>query len=117
MQLIPFPKQYLAWKSEKCVLVEPLDGIIRSHAFQNGYVMFKVRIPTATKVAVIVEDDDNKHYQMTKCDGEWVVQVYLMQYFGKEKPHNIKVSAMFPNQQIKPEDVKFYTTLLEYSIE
>lgn len=101
------------------MLFEPLDGILRRQNFETGWVSFRVQIPDAAKVAVIVEDDDNdnKYHQMSFADGEWFVRVYLEQYFDKGKNYKAKVSAVLPKSEKPTEASNSYWSMLEYIIE
>ena len=98
-----------------------MEGILSSKNFPNGWVSFRVRVPTASKVAVIVNDESNYRY-MSNIDGEWFVQLYLPKYF-ENRNNNAKltltVSAILPSQKSNPKSNpdKSYWELLEYSLE
>ena len=119
LQLVQFPKQYPQCISEKCVLIEPLDGVLRSQNFESCWVTFRIRIPDAIKVAVLIDDDsdESKTHQMSFADGEWFVRVYLEKYFNKGKSYKACVSAVLPNRETRSQATNTYWTLLEYIIE
>lgn len=108
-QLSPYPKQYSTWGTERCSLLEQLSGILRSIGFPTGWVTFRVRVPGASKVAVIVKDAKNNFRQMTNSNGEWYVQVHLLEYFGKNEKYQLNVSAVLPSTKCDS-----YWSLLEY---
>lgn len=100
------------WSTERCSLLEPFNRILRSSSFPTGWVTFRVRVPGASKVAVLVMDANTNFHQMNNSAGEWFAQVYLSDYFGKQRKIKLRVSAILSSTISDS-----YWTLLEYEID
>ena len=109
--LIAFPKQYGQWK-EGCYLFEPLDGQLTPNrptkgsasTYQNIY--FKISVPQAKEVAVVIGEDWTHLNQ--KQPGVYEGEVDMEKHWGKETKG--AVCANYGNVKAS------YSTLLEYSI-
>lgn len=99
----PFPKQYAQWK-EGCYMWEPL--ILALHAERKSpTVNFKVSIPSANAVAVVVDQDWTT---LEKTGNIWEGRVELGKYWGT----NTRVTL---NANLGG-DASSFATLLEYNI-
>ncbi|ESN89888.1 hypothetical protein HELRODRAFT_104535 [Helobdella robusta] len=86
---VPYPKQYGLWK-EGCYLYEPLEGHLQHNRPDKGsastfnHVYFKLEIPKAVSVAVVVGQDN--WFQLDKKDGNiWEGEVDLEKLWGVER--------------------------------
>ncbi len=110
-KLSPFPKQYGQWK-EGCFLHEPLEGHLTPNRPSKGsaqsfqYVYFKVDVPKAQSVAVVVGEDWTQLEQ--KTSDSWEGEVFMEKHFGHE--NKAAVCANYGNVKAS------YSTLLEYSL-
>lgn len=109
---VPFPKQYGPWK-EGGYLYEPLDGHLQHNRADKGsakdldHVYFKLEIPRATAVVVVIGDDWN---QLEKKDGKlWQGEVNMAKSWKNER--KLMVCA-----NVDPNDDSSYGTYLEYSM-
>ncbi|TPP62440.1 putative tgc transglutaminase/protease domain-containing protein involved in cytokinesis [Fasciola gigantica] len=110
-QVMPFPQQFAQWK-EGCYLYTPLDGVI-SPASSNGgsisgqsdTVSFRVSVPRAHAVAVVVGDDWT---HLGKVLDRWEGQVSLKLHWGRER--QLALCANYDNGDGN------YGTLLEYRL-
>ena len=109
--LIPFPKQYGQWK-EGCCLHEPQEGQLTPNRPSKGsassyqYVAFKVGVPKANAVAVVVGEDWSQLDQ--KSNGVWEGEVFMEKHWGRES----KAALCANYGSVKAS----YSTLLEYSL-
>ena len=102
----PFPKQYSQFK-DSCVLYEPLEGHLRPSP-EGDSVRFKVEVPRAQEVAVVV---DGRWTYLKRVEEEtsiWQGDVDLAKYWGKEA--KLVVCANYDKSQTT------YSTLLDYSV-
>lgn len=78
----------------------------------NGWVRFRIRVPQATRVAVVIEHEFHEMNRVATVGetAEWTANVFLRDYFGRSQPLN--VSAVFPES----ENNRLFTALLEYLI-
>ena len=108
---VPFPKQYGQWK-EGCYLHEPLEGQIDQNRPNKGsassfqHVYFRVDIPNAKAVAVVVGDDWSQLDQ--KPNGSWEGEVPMESHWGKDS----KAALCANYGSVKAS----YSTLLEYAL-
>jgi hypothetical protein len=111
--LIPFPKQYGQWK-EGCMLHEPLEGQITSNRPSKGsassfqYVYFKIDVPKANAVAVVIGEDWTQLEQKHGAGSPWEGEVFMEKHWGKES----KAAVCANYGSVKAS----YSTLLEYSL-
>jgi hypothetical protein len=109
--LIPFPKQYGQWK-ENCYLHEPQEGQLTANRPSKGsassyqYVYFKLIVPKANAVAVVVGEDWTQLEQ--KQAGAWEGEVFMEKHWGKES----KAAVCANYGSVKAS----YSTLLEYAL-
>jgi hypothetical protein len=109
---LPFPKQFGSWK-DGCYLYEPLDGHLQANRPSKGsastyqHVYFKMDIPKAVNVAVVIGSDWTQLNQ--KQPGTWQGEV-LMEKHWKGDERKVTVCANFGATATS------YSTLLEYSI-
>ncbi len=109
--LIPFPKQYGQWK-EGCFLSEPLEGQLQANRPMKGsassfqYIYFKVGVPKANSVAIVVGDDWTQLEQ--KDNGPWEGEVFMEKHWGNES----KAALCANYGTVKAS----YSTLLEYTL-
>ncbi|XP_064601314.1 uncharacterized protein LOC135467470 [Liolophura sinensis] len=97
----PRPTQFKDWK-DGCILKEPMV----LHGDVSGpTVRFRVTIPDANKVAVVVEQ---QWTHLMKIDDEWSGNVVLRNHYGKNA--SVTLNALYG-----PEGGS-YSTLLEYTI-
>ena len=103
-----FPKQYGQWK-EGCFLLEPLDGhLVQSrHARSSGGVYFRLAVPTAKAVSVVVGEDWT-HLEQQQSSGLWEGEVALASVWGQE--HRLSVCGNYGAV------TSSYSTLLEYTM-
>ena len=117
----PFPSQYSLYAEHSCELLEPLSGVLRASAPEcaNGWLRFRIRVPDAIRVAVIIEhewDEMSRVPSSSAGDGsggsadEWMVNVFMRDYFGEHR--GLRVSAVFPESQNSRE----YLALLQYLV-
>ena len=112
----PFPSQYSLYAEHSCELLEPLSGVLRSSAPEcaNGWLRFRIRVPHAIRVAVIIEHEWEEMSRVPAVgEGsaeEWNVNVFMRDYFGEHR--GLRVSAVFPESQNSRE----YLALLEYLV-
>lgn len=93
----PYPKQYAQWK-EGCYLQEPL---LISKSELSGGVNFRVTVPNAKAVAVVVKDEWT---QLDKKEGDlWEGRV-------TGNADKMTLNANFGGEELK------YSTLLEYTL-
>ena len=110
-KLSPYPKQYGQWK-EGCFLHEPLEGHLTANRPSKGsaqsfqYVYFKVDVPKAKSVAVVVGEDWTQLEQ--KNSESWEGEVFMEKHWGHE--NKAAVCANYGNVKAS------YSTLLEYSL-
>ncbi|KAF8568784.1 hypothetical protein P879_06788, partial [Paragonimus westermani] len=102
-QVMCFPQQFAQWK-EGCYLHSPLDGILSPGQHTGDLVPFRVTVPTAQAVAVVVGDDWT---HLTQMGDRWEGQVPLKSHWGHER--QLAVCANFANTVDGN-----YGTLLEY---
>lgn len=98
----PFPKQYVQWK-DGCYLYEPLN---LCESTKLTHVKWRVLIPHAKQVAVVV-DDEWTHLE-NKGGPVFEGTCNLNQYRGKDK--KVTLNANFGEDESK------YSTMLEYHI-
>lgn len=109
--LIPFPKQYGQWK-EGCYLSEPQEGTLQANRPSKGsassfqYIYFKIDVPKANSVAIVVGDDWTQLDQ--KATGSWEGEVFMEKHWG----HESKAAVCANYGSVKAS----YSTLLEYSL-
>lgn len=102
-----FPQQFAQWK-EGCYLHTPMDGILYpsvSNQPTADTVPFRVTIPTAHAVAVVVGEDWTHLSKVNDC---WAGQVCLKPYWGIE--NQLALCAKYNV------DDGNYGTLLEYRL-
>jgi len=106
-----FPKQYGQWK-EGCYLYEPHDGDLSPNRQVKGSasslrnVYFKVAVPNANSVAVVIGEDWT---QLEKKTGNtWEAEVEMDKHWGKS--NKAALCANFGTVKAS------YSTLLEYSV-
>ncbi|KAF6779604.1 Kyphoscoliosis peptidase [Paragonimus kellicotti] len=102
-QVMCFPQQFAQWK-EGCYLHSPLDGILSPGQHTGDLVPFRVTVPAAQAVAVVVGDDWT---HLTQTGDRWEGQVPLKSHWGHER--QLAVCANFANTMDGN-----YGTLLEY---
>ena len=96
-KLSPFPKQYGQWK-EGCFLHEPLEGHLTANRPSKGsaqsfqYVYYKVDVPKAKSVAVVVGEDWTQLEQ--KSSESWEGEVFMEKHWGHEKTKLLFVLIM-----------------------
>jgi hypothetical protein len=98
---VVYPRQYAAWR-DGCYLYEPLDGCL---AESKSPVHFKVMVPQAASVAVVVGSE----WVMLDKDeeGKWSGDIQMQkQWVGKK----LSVCAAYDSS------TDSYSTLLEYSL-
>ncbi len=109
--LVPFPKQYGQWK-EGCYLHEPQDGQLSANrpnkgsasSFQNVY--FKLDVPKAQSVAVVIGEDWT---QLDQKDGQsWEGEIFMEKFWGRES--KAAICANYGNVKAS------YSTLLEFTM-
>jgi len=106
-----FPKQYGQWK-EGCYLHEPLDGNLQPNRKLKGsssspnHVYFKVDVPKANSVAVVVGEDWTQ--LEVKSGTAWEGEINLEKRWGNES--KVALCANFGSVKAS------YSTLLEYSM-
>ena len=102
----PFPKQYSQFK-ESCFLYEPLEGHL--HQPQDGpSVHFKLDVPKAQEVAVVVDGSWSYLKKTGKEDCLWEGDVDLAKHW--EKGVKLVVCANYDKSKTT------YNTLLDYSV-
>lgn len=110
---IQFPKQYGQWK-EGCLLHEPLDGHLQQNRASKGlassfnHVYFKVDVPKANSVAVVVGEDWTQLEMQGGPGSPWEGEVNMERCWGRE----LKVALCANFGSVKAS----YSTLLEYSL-
>ncbi len=104
----PFPKQFSPWK-DGCFLDEPQQGVLKS-GMGNGSTannfMFKVKVPGAESVEVIVGDDWTTLNK--KGEDSWEGEVKMEQHLGSQE--KATVCANFDKSKAS------YNSLLEYTL-
>lgn len=109
--LCAFPKQYGQWK-EGCFLHEPLEGHLQANRPSKGsaqsfqYMYFKIDVPKANSVAVVVGEDWTQLEQ--KSSESWEGEVFMEKHWGHES--KTAICANYGNVKAS------YSTLLEYSL-
>lgn len=109
--LVPYPKQYGQWK-EGCYLHEPQEGQLTANRTSKGsasshqYVYFKLSVPKANSVAVVVGEDWTQLEQ--KNGQDWEGEIFMEKHWGREP--KAAVCANYGNVKAS------YSTLLEYSL-
>lgn len=104
-QVMCFPQQFAQWK-DGCYLHTPMDGIF--YPSLNGTldtIPFKVQVPQAHAVAVVVGDDWT---HLKSVNDLWVGQVCLKSYWNRET--QLALCAKYDAQDGN------YGTLLEYQL-
>ncbi|KAK3095037.1 hypothetical protein FSP39_009493 [Pinctada imbricata] len=101
-EALAYPKQYGFWK-EGCSMLQPLTIEPSLHTV---LVPFKVRVPRAATVAVVV----NKDWTALSLgeDGVWEGEIQLE---GNQEPTKIVLVASYGDDELR------FATLLEYNIE
>jgi hypothetical protein len=111
--LTTFPKQYGQWK-EGCFLHEPLEGHLQQNRASKGLassfnsVYFKVDVPKANSVAVVVGEEWTQLEQKSTGTSTWEGEVNMEKRWGHES--KVALCANFGNVKAS------YSTLLEYSM-
>jgi hypothetical protein len=109
--LVPYPKQYGQWK-EGCYLSEPTEGQLDPNRPNKGsastfqYVYFKLDVPKANAVAVVVGEDWTQLDQ--KASKSWEGEVFMEKHWGKES----KAAICANYGSVKAS----YSTLLEFAL-
>lgn len=109
--LAPFPKQYAPWK-DGCYLFEPLDGHlqpnrpIQGSASSYQHVYFRMEVPQASSVMIVVGDDWNPLTQ--EQPGLWSGEVLMTNYWDKARKVTVCASYTDPAES--------YSSVLEYSM-
>ncbi|CAH1783747.1 unnamed protein product, partial [Owenia fusiformis] len=109
--LVAYPKQYAQWK-EGCYLSEPTDGQLdpnrptRGSATSQQFIYFKIEVPKASAVAVVVGEDWTQLDQ--KQPNVWEGQVTMDKHWGVE--NRAAVCANYGSFKAS------YSTLLEYTM-
>ncbi|GAA33255.2 kyphoscoliosis peptidase [Clonorchis sinensis] len=103
-QVMCFPQQFSQWK-EGCYLHSPLDGILSPSAQPSDVIPFKLTVPKAIAVAVVVGDEWT---HLNKVGDRWEGQVSLKQHWGRE--HQLAVCANYNTGNGN------YGTILEYQV-
>ncbi|CAH8854047.1 unnamed protein product [Trichobilharzia szidati] len=106
-QVMCFPQQFAQWK-EGCYLHTPLDGILYPSGSTQpnaDTIPFRVSVPTAHAVAVVVGEDWT---HLTRVGDRWEGQVCLKSYWGIE--NQLALCAKYDNLDGN------YGTLLEYRL-
>ncbi|KAA0189488.1 hypothetical protein FBUS_06688 [Fasciolopsis buskii] len=88
-QVMPLPQQFVKWK-EGCYLYTPLDSVISpanstgvgSSSAQSDMIPFRVSVPRAHAVSVVVGDDWT---HLGKVLDQWKSQVSLKLHRGRER--------------------------------
>jgi hypothetical protein len=110
---LPFPKQFGSWK-DGCYLYEPFDGHLQANRPSKGsastyqHVYFKMDVPRATNVAVVVGKDWTQLTQ--KQPGTWQGEVLMENHWKENQERKVTICANFGATSTS------YSTLLEYSI-
>jgi hypothetical protein len=111
--VVAFPKQYGQWK-EGCYLYEPQDGHLTPNRPNKGQsaspnqVSFKVDVPKANSVAVVVGEDWTQLEMKSGPGTPWEGQLNLEGRWGRES----KVALCANFGAVKAS----YSTLLEYTM-
>ena len=109
--LVPFPKQFGLWK-DGCYLHEPLEGHLQPNRPSKGsastyqHVFFKVEVPKATAVSVVIGSDWSELSESPA--GTWSGEVLMESYWEKERKVSLCASFEDPPSQ--------FGTLLGYSM-
>lgn len=109
--LVPYPKQYGQWK-DGCYLHEPLEGQLQRTRTSKGsastlqHYYFKVDVPKANSVAVVLGEDWTQ--LDLKPSGSWEGEVNLDKHWGHES--KAAICANYGNVKAS------YSTLLEYAM-
>lgn len=113
-QVVPFPFQLTLWTTEKCVLVEPLDGILKGCNYPSGWVRFRLKVPAAKKVVVIIQSPNcNSNFlPLNFTKGDWFAELNLQKYFERESETKIYVAT-----ELSCQSTNSYQFLLEYLID
>ncbi|XP_013408285.1 uncharacterized protein LOC106172195 isoform X2 [Lingula anatina] len=105
----PYPRQFAQWK-EGCYLYEPQDGKLSSQRLganvQHNYLFFKLEVPKARMVAVVVGEEWEQ--LEPKQTGTWEGGVYMDKFWGKAT--RLAVTANYGGS------TSSYNTLLEFSL-
>jgi hypothetical protein len=125
----PFPRQSDLWRSDGCYLHAPLDGkLVMASAnqfFGAGSVsrptrtaMFRMEVPRADSVAVVVDDGKWQYLERLVSESLWCGEVELKRGGdasgrdgGRSKTVRVEVCAHYPRETAS------FRTLLEYSAE
>jgi hypothetical protein len=100
--VIPFPKQFGQWK-DGCFLHEPINGHIRQ---SSDTIYFKVDVPRANAVAVVVGEDWTQLETRGRPGSVWEGEVNMEEFWGRES--KVFVCANYGSVSSS------YYTLLEY---
>lgn len=103
--VVPYPRQFAQWK-EGCYLYTPHDGKLSKQTVPNNYLAFKMDVPNARMVAVVIGDEWTQ--LEPKQPGSWEGGVYLDKFWGVQ--HRAAVTANYGGS------TSSYNTLLEYSL-
>ena len=112
-QPVQFPKQYGQWK-EGCYLYGPQEGHLSpqllhpSGSSSQQQLFFKLSVPKANAVAVVVGDDWTQLEQEGGAGGAWAGDISVAAAWGKE--NKVAVCANYGSVKAS------YSTLLEYTM-
>lgn len=112
VSMVPYPQQYDKFK-DGCYLHEPLEGLIQKNRISKGrsstmqHFYFKVDVPKATSMAVVVGKDWTQLER--KASGSWEGELDMEKHWGKES--KLTVCGQYGG------DKGSYGVLLEYLIE
>ena len=96
---------YAQWK-EGCYLFEPLDGSLHRQAFPSGQVAFRLDIPRAAQVGVVVGDEWIA-LQRQGDTSTWFGDMPLVKFWDRADMLSIRANYGASNQ---------FNTLLEYAM-
>lgn len=98
--------RYAQWK-EGCHLFEPQDGSLRQQAFPSGQVTFRLDIPRAAQVSVVVGEE---WISLTKQGNSstWFGDVSLLKFWGRSD--KLSICANYGTARAS------FNTLLEYAM-
>jgi len=103
-----FPRQYAPWK-DGCYLDAPLDGKLTQPASNMNVVNFKLMVPRAVGVAVVVGSIGSEWVMLKKDEKDnWEGEVDMEKVLGTNA--RVSVCAAYEGS---PDT---YSTLLEYTI-
>jgi len=102
-----FPQQYAAWK-DGCYLYTPVNRKLTAPTFTESLVSFKLRVPCAVSVAVVVGSTGSGWAKLGKHDDDvWEAEVDLSKVWGTGG--RVAVCAAYEGS------ADTYSTLLEYT--